>query len=469
MAGPDSRPPVPAAIRLVYSLPAAPLAALGLPLYAFVPTYYTETIGLPLAAVGFTLLIVRLFDAISDPVVGVLADRFRPRMGRRKLWFALSLPFAALAAFMLYSPPDDATTLWLGSWGAMLSLGFTLAVVPYSAWGAELIADYRGRTSLAAMREALTLVGTLIAIVLPFAVGARSDTSLPGLGLLGTFVAISLPLAGALAIWKVPEPRLPPETRLAFGKGLRLIAANKPFRRLVSAFFLNGFANGIPATLFLYFVSDRLGLAEARGPLLFVYFLSGIVGIPLATWAAGRVGKHRAWCWAMLAACGAFAFAPMLEVGSIKAFGAICVFTGLMLGFDLALPPAIQADVIDADTDMSGEARGGIYFAAWGLATKASLAAGVGLVFPILAAFGFEASGGTQNTQTALTALAVTYAWIPIALKLCAIGLMWNFPLDEEAQKALQLRIQALTIPPGAASPDGDDPRAGAPASRSPD
>jgi GPH family glycoside/pentoside/hexuronide:cation symporter len=212
---------------------------------------------------------------------------------------------------------------------------------------------------------------------------------------------------------------------------------------LLTAFFLNGFANGIPATLFLYFVSDRLALPDARGPLLFLYFLSGIAGIPLATWAAGKLGKHRAWCWAMLAACAAFAFTPLLSAGSIYAFGAICVFTGLMLGFDLALPPSIQADVIDEDTAVSGEARGGIYFAAWGLATKASLAAGVGLVFPVLAAFGFEASGGADNTSAALSALAVTYAWIPIVLKLCAVGLMWNFPLDEEAQKALQLRIQA--------------------------
>jgi Na+/melibiose symporter-like transporter len=444
MAGPDSRPPVPVAIRLVYSLPAAPLAALGLPLYAFVPTYYTETLGLPLAAVGFTLLIVRLFDAISDPVVGVLADRVRPRIGRRKFWFGLSLPVAAIAALMLYAPPDGATTLWLGLWGVMLSLGFTLAMVPYAAWGAELVADYRGRTSLAAMREALTLVGTLIAIVLPFAVGSHAGTSLPGLGFLGAFVAVALPLAGMLAIWKVPEPeRQHSVTTMAFGAAIGALARNRPFRRLIVAFFLNGFANGIPATLFLYFVSDRLALPEARGPLLFVYFLSGIAGIPLAAWTAGRIGKHRAWCWAMLAACMAFGFAPMLAPGSLYTFAAICVFTGLMLGFDLALPPAIQADVIDEDTAASGEARGGIYFAAWGLATKASLAASVGLVFPILAAFGFEATAGAQNVPSALAALAVTYSWIPITLKICAVSLMWNFPLDENAQKALQLRIHA--------------------------
>jgi GPH family glycoside/pentoside/hexuronide:cation symporter len=116
------------------------------------------------------------------------------------------------------------------------------------------------------------------------------------------------------------------------------------------AFFLNGLANGIPATLFLYFVSDRLGLPDARGPLLFFYFLCAIAGVPLATWVARRFGKHRAWCYAMLVACAAFAPAPLLPEGSLVAFAIICAITGVLLGFDLVLPPAIQADVIDVDT-----------------------------------------------------------------------------------------------------------------------
>jgi len=97
--------------------------------------------------------------------------------------------------------------------------------------------------------------------------------------------------------------------------------------------------------------------------------------------------------------------------------------------------------VIDVDTAQSGEQRSGLYFSAWGLATKLSLAAGVGLVFPLLSAFGFEPSAASTNTPTALFALAVTYAWIPVALKLAAISLMWNFPLDEKAHKIVRDQI----------------------------
>ncbi len=91
-------------------MPAIPLAALTLPLYVLVPTFYTETLGLPLASVGFALLIVRLFDAVNDPLIGWAGDRFRPRFGRRR---------------MLFAPPFGATPLWLGGWGLALSLGYS--------------------------------------------------------------------------------------------------------------------------------------------------------------------------------------------------------------------------------------------------------------------------------------------------------------------------------------------------------
>ncbi len=92
------------ALLFLYALPALPLAALTLPLYIIVPTFYTETLGLPLAAVGAALVVVRVFDAVGDPILGWLADRFRPGFGRRRTFFLVSLPVAALATIMLFWP-----------------------------------------------------------------------------------------------------------------------------------------------------------------------------------------------------------------------------------------------------------------------------------------------------------------------------------------------------------------------------
>lgn len=428
---------------LIYALPALPLAALTLPLYIIVPTFYSETLGLPLAAVGAVLLAVRLFDAVNDPVFGWVADRWKPRMGRRRALFVVSLPVAAIAGFMLMAPPAGAGLAHLGLWAAVLTLGFTGVMLPYSAWGAELDTGYDGRSRVTAARETLTLCGTLVAIALPFAIGMDDPASWHGLAVLGSGVALGLVATGAAAVLLLPEPEDASARAAGFREGLAAMAGNRPFRRLIAAFLLNGLANGIPATLFLFFVSSVIGDAGLRGPLLLVYFASGIAGVPLALLAAKRLGKHRAWSLAMFAACVVFAFAPLLGQGDVAPFVALCVFTGLCLGFDIVLPPAMQADVIDADTAVTGEQRSGLYFAAWSLATKLALALGVGLAFPLLEMAGFDAAPGAVNDAAALSALSVVYAWLPVAFKLAAIGLMWNFPIDAAEQARLRRAIEA--------------------------
>jgi Na+/melibiose symporter-like transporter len=217
-----------------------------------------------------------------------------------------------------------------------------------------------------------------------------------------------------------------------------LIRDNAPFRRLLLAYLVNGVANGLPSTLFLMFVAHRLRLESQQGAFLLVYFVAGLAGVPLALMAARRLGKHRAWCVAMLATCAAFVWAPMLAPGSSAAFAVICLVTGLGLGADLALPPAIQADVIDEDTAAGGEGRAGLYFALWGMATKLALALAVGIAFPLLDLAGFEPAAVDAGTGTGGMALAALYAWVPVVLKLAAIGLMWRFPLD--AARQIQLR-----------------------------
>lgn len=438
---------------LFYALPAIPLAALALPLYVIVPTFYAQNLGLPIAAVGSVLLLIRLFDAASDPLIGWLCDRVFVKSGRRRTFFLLSVSLTALAAFMVFWPPSDAGVGYLAFWGTLLSIGYTGTLLPYTAWGAELATDYRGRSVVSAFREGATLIGTLIAVVLPFAIGLDSIHGFHGLAAVAVLTVVLLPAAGLLALKTVPEPVNSSTTKLGLAESLRFVVRNRPFLRLVAAFLLNGFANAIPATLFLYFVSERLGAAELRGPLLFLYFLCGMLGVPMAVWLAAKAGKHRTWCGAMTLACVVFAFAGFLGAGDVVPFAIICAATGLLLGFDLALPPAIQADVIDYDTARSGEQRSGLYFAAWGLATKLSLALGVGLVFPILAWTGFDSAGGQAMPQAALTTLSALYAWLPILPKAAAIAIMWNFPLGEDAQRSLRADIEAASR--SGKAPDG--------------
>ena len=163
--------------------------------------------------------------------------------------------------------------------------------------------DYHQRSRIAGWREGLILLGTLGAIALPYTIGFDDPTVWNGLALLGAAIAVLLPLLGLVTLVAVPEPRDFSRRKLKLREGLKAIAKNGPFLRLLAAFFLNGLANGIPATLFLYFVSDRLGMPEARGMFLFIYFLCGVAGTAIALQVAKRTSKHRAWSVAMIIAC----------------------------------------------------------------------------------------------------------------------------------------------------------------------
>ena len=420
------------------------MAALTLPLYILLPTFYAQALGLPLAAVGAALFAVRLVDAFSDPIIGYWSDRLSGPLGRRRSWFLASLPIASFASFMLLWPPSDAGSNHILVWGTVLSFGYTMGGLSYTAWGAELSTDYAGRSRVAAWREGFILLGTLAAITLPFSGFSLTDaSSFHGLAALAVLVVVLLPVLGGLLVWWAPEPRNFSKSQLNLRSGLAAMARNKPFLRVLTAYLINGLANGFPATLALLFIEARLEAPDYQGAFLFLYFLAGLAGVPLFTHLAKLTSKHRAWCIAMLIGSAVFATAPFIAPGDLLSYGLLCLVTGICLGADLALPPAIQADVIDTDTATSGDQRSGAYFAAWSLATKLALALAAGLAFPILGAIGFNAETVSQSTEQSLFALAVLYAWVPVMFKLLAVALMWNFPIDATQQQKLREQIEA--------------------------
>jgi glycoside/pentoside/hexuronide:cation symporter, GPH family len=425
-----------------YGAPGLPMAILGLPLFVFLPTFYAEHTGIGLAMVGFILLAARLFDVITDPLVGHLSDRI-PGPFRRRGLIILGTPILLLSVEMLFRPGEGVGAVYLLTFSALVYLGWTLFALPYFAWGAELSPDYHERSRVSAWREGFVVAGTVVAASLPAVLGLQNDAG-ASLHVLASLFWWLLPPALLLLVFAVPERpgRLVP---VAWRDGLVLLRRNRPFRRLVLAWILNGTANAIPATLFLLFITHVLEAPEHAGPLLLVYFGVGIAALPAWLLVARRLGKHRVWTISMLLASSFFIWVPLLGSGDVAWFYLITVLTGLSLGVDLALPAAMQADVIDQDTADGGGERAGLFFGLWGMATKLALALAVGISFPLLGAVGFSTAGG--NTPAALLALALAYAGLPVLFKLAAMSLIWRFPLDESAQRALRQRIEALGGP----------------------
>ena len=420
-----------------YGLPGLPLAALGLPLYIYLPTFYAEQLGIGLAAVGMALLIARASDVLTDPLIGMLSD-WLPIPSRRKWLMAIATPLLILAIWALFLPPEGAGFWWLLSWSLLVYLAWSLLTLPYTAWGAELSGDYDQRSTITASRESFVLIGTLVAAGLPLAMGIGSDVPGEALAVLAQFLAILLPVTVLLCILKVPESNRR-SNPIGFQAGLALLKQNHLFIRLLFAYFMNGIANGLPATLFLLFVSYVLVLPEQFGLLLSAYFVSGLIGLPLGIKLAQRFNKHRVWGISMLWAVVIFAWVPSLGAGDFVPFLIICILSGLSLGIDMALPASIQADVIDLDSAKGGGQRSGFFFGLWGMATKLSLALAVGIAFPLLAILGFDTQ--TAPADNNLLALSVLYGLLPIPFKLLAAWTIWRFPLDRQQHQALQQQI----------------------------
>jgi glycoside/pentoside/hexuronide:cation symporter, GPH family len=420
---------------------ALPLAALNLPFYVYLPTFYARDLGVELGTVGIILLLARVLDVFTDPIVGTLGDRTSTRFGRRRPWVLASIPLLLFASWRLFLPPEDAGGFYLFLWSSLAYLAWTMILLAYSAWGAELSADYNERSRIFGARESFVILGILTAAALPTLIGSDPG-SRETMASIFWMMAIALPIATVVLFTRIRERPYAEAHAIPFVRGLRIALANRPFRQLVFAYLLNGVANGLPATLFLLFVQHVIVSPDAGGPLLLLYFASGLVAIPFWLRVSARIGKHRAWSLSMLWVCCVFVFVPFLGEGDVWWFALVCLSSGVSLGADLALPTAMQADVVDADSVETGNKRAGFYFALWSMATKLSFALAVGIAFVALEQIGFVADAA-RNDELALFALTSLYALLPLVMKLASIGLVWNFEIDAARYGELRKKLAA--------------------------
>ncbi len=390
-----------------------PLACAALPLYVHLPNLYGGTLGMNLALLGALLLGVRLLDAVTDPLFGALNDRLQ----RPGILIAIGAALLAAGVGAAFNPAhaSGSLALWLAVSLVVAYTGFSLATVSYYAWGAQLGDDAHQRTRVVASREAFGLTGVVLAAALPTALAARLDDGLARFSVV--LVALT---AIAVLVTLMLAPR-PPRAVEAPAFGLRALAApfgNARFVALFAVFVANGIAAALPATLVLFFINDALALPGLAGGFLAVYFIAGAAGLPLWVLAARRYGKPSAWLTSMLIAVAAFLGALALGPGDAVGFFVVCIASGLALGADLVLPPALLADLIQHRRD---GARAGAYFGLWNFATKANLALAAGLALPLL-----EWSGYSPGPDARVAPLYFAYCLLPCALKLVAAALLWK-------------------------------------------
>ena len=419
---------------LSYGILGLPLAMAALPLYVHVPKFYGDTLGMDLAMVGVVLLALRLFDCAIDPLLGTWSDGLADR--RRAI--AWALPPLAAGMVALFAPPHagSAAVWWLAGSLAIVYAAFSLATINHNAWGAELSADTHQRTRVTATREGLALAGVMIAAILP---GLSGDPA-TGLQALAWTFAGALLACGGWTLVRAPRGIQAAVPATPTGVALRAALAAPAFRRLLAVYMLNGIAAAIPATLVLFFIKDVVGDEAHQGVYLAIYFLAAAIAMPGWVAMARRFGKGRSWLIGMALAIAAFVWALRIGPGDSIAFMVICAASGVALSADLALPPSLLADAIDAGPR---ELRAGVYFGLWTLATKLNLALAAGIALPLVQWLGYRP--GELGGSAGLTAI---YAGLPCLLKLAAAALCWRNLLRRSFRTALPRANAIAAMPP---------------------
>ena len=415
---------------LSYGLLGLPLAFVALPLYVILPNHYAREFGAPLALLGLVLLAARLVDAVLDPIIGRWCDRLFARSIAAVLGAsAASAVVLALGLWGLLFPPAaviDAGTTVLLSWAGLLMAitytAYSVVSVAHQSWGARLGGNEAQRSRVVAWREGLSLLGVLIAAVLPATLGLGATVS--------TF-AVLLTLG-----WWAWSRSATPITLKTTGPALSLGPSplrQPAFLRLLAVFVINGTASAVPATLVLFFVQDRLQASPSVEPaFLATYFLCAALSIPLWVRLVARIGLARTWLVGMALAVAVFIWAATLGAGDVVPFLIVCALSGIALGTDLTLPGAMLAGLI-GQLGERGQ-REGAYFGWWSFATKLNLALAAGLALPLLALFGYEPGA---RDAAALQTLTIAYCLLPCVLKLLAGGALYALVIRPEQRAAL--------------------------------
>jgi GPH family glycoside/pentoside/hexuronide:cation symporter len=443
---------LPFKMKLAYAMPAFALAVVGIPVYVYVPKFYTDVVGIDIAVVGYLLFGVRIFDAVTDPIIGWWSDRSTYAMGRRRPYIVFGSLALALSMFLLFTPPQGWTplmhTVWFAVWIYLLFLFWTLTAVPYESLGPELTRHYNDRTSLFALRDGFLIAGTLVAAAAPAIVKGIWDLDSSPAGERGTFLRMALlygPLligACGFCVYRLKErPSDSNGVRLNLAASLTMIRRNRPFMILLAAFTISALGSNLPAALILYYVQYVLGSSHAD-LFLIAYFMTGIVFLPLWIRIAASIGKKPAWLLSMLINTAAFLGVYFLGAGDEWLYGILVVASGIGFGATLALPSSLQADVIDYDEMVSGKRREGHYVGMWSVAKKLSAAVGVGTGLAVLGMAGYVPN--VDQSETVQGVIRTFYALIPSICNLAAIGIALFYPLSGEMHRKIIDAIDAL-------------------------
>jgi GPH family glycoside/pentoside/hexuronide:cation symporter len=411
--------------------------------------FYTDEVGLRPGLAGLAVALGLVWDAVTDPIMGVISDRTVHRFGGRRGYLLPGAVVSAVGLLVVFWPPpltgQAAMFVWLLGSFCLLNTGMTVISVPLMAMAGEITADPHLRAVLFGWRFAACNVGAVSAAALPELF--RAD---PGRGSVQSMVEVSaiaavLVVATAFGSWRATARvrfEVPPPHDVTLWGAFRAPLANAPFRPLLGAYVVATLGIGVNSAAALYYYRYRLDLDEAQIHTLLVVFMV-VFTASILGWVklAKRFGKRRLMAFGGVALGVAngvlYLVLPPGEPLPAMVFGGVGL--GVLVGC-VVLIDAMLTDVLDHDLLRTGQVRSGLFFGVWRFASKLARAGSICLAGLVLEVVGFV----PNQDQTALVEWSLAVLFGPV-VGLCFFGAGWILHLYrfDERQQARVRRLLA--------------------------
>ena len=405
-------------------------------------SYLTTVLGVPPGIAGTLLLLAKIWDVVTDPLIGRWSDRTRTRFGRRLPWVFVGAVFMGLGfAAMFQAPVSHSSAILQGLYFvAMLMLtftAFTMVAVPYGAMTPELTEDYDERSSLTAWRMGFGAIGLLLG-----GAGAPALVALFGGGIEGhrlmalVFVPfIALPsMLTVILLRKVPlaTPSAPP---LGWREQWHLVRQNKPFLHLALLYMVQaGMMAQVTAGLLLVcaYIFQAANPNALLTELYPAFVLATIVALPVWLALAKKTSKHSMFVLGGGIFCLATSLIFLMTPDTLPLGFILMVIIGIGYAAYMIFPWSMMADAISHAKSYTDASLEGVFNGWWTALQKVGIALGPFIIGWILQLAGFQASLNgefPQQSAPALLALRLSISIVPaLVFALTLIGI-YRWPL----------------------------------------
>jgi GPH family glycoside/pentoside/hexuronide:cation symporter len=449
---------VPFRRKLAYGMGATGDALMSSPVRANMQYYFIVIMRLNPVLYSWALLMPRLWDAVTDPLMGHISDNFRSRFGRRRPFILIGGLLSCLVGVVLYALPSGLSAsskfVWLLGFMLLFTTFHTVMYVPYNALGCELSIDYDERTRVFAVQMVVMQIMQLFTVPFFQIANKRSWFPDPRTGYLTLLVVLAV-LSPLGLLWTFlgtrEEGEVQSQEKIPIRAAVRTTFTNKPFLILMAFLFVLGIVTStvMPFRIYVNVYHVFGGDADAAGKMVtclqLVGAVSGFVSIFICRWLGTAIGKRNALIvmaafWVCAQACSWFLYNPKYPWLQLVHSGLENLATGYVM-----LLLAMTADIVDEDELRTGKRREGMYTGARALVHKVTSAAGVLWMGYCLQFADFDAALPAQAPAT-IQNLRVMYAFYPIPFIALAILILLRYPLTERKVRAIREELENRRI-----------------------